>query len=1338
MPSSHQEPIDPRMEVVRTAQRQWLDRLIDMSRRNNLLYYQPVQSGTLELIIAPELMDEILSGEAVDLAPLIGQADRRKQGVIQDIVRKALDNAEEKGIATLFLALGQVSWPDPDGGRQVKAPVLLAPITLKMRGQSEEKTQMQLDGSLQFNPVLQHALKRQWGVECDSEALLESTFGYDAVIAADKDNPSAELNALLDELRNLTSSNEGVTVGSFAVISNFSFQKISMYRELQNSLAEMSSNDIVAAIAGDNNARARLALCKVNVDPKTLDSVHPKEEFLVTEADSSQQVAIASILQGQSALLHGPPGTGKSQTITNLISSLAARGKRVLFVAEKRAALEVVLSRLEEAGLGHLAIDLHGAESTPKKVLARVAKSLEALETSHLPDTEDMHDILVDRRTRLNDHVQRMHEERKPTGKSIFHMQGKLLRLPKEATSTLARWRGDFLAGVTPSKFREISDMLAEAAGFEDLSLGLDRSPWADANFTDATAVQSALDLTSRLYTRAIPSLKRGLEALFGGAELKRPEMIRDLGSVLGDLRETDELLDRYGAEAFSPDNSDIHEGLGAARQGIVPRIWHWATDPAFRAAVKKARALCKDKRRRLSELRSDLERVSLLGKRWREYTSRLTPPCNLDNIQEIWRSYEDLRIQVEALVPQKRLLTWPNGTLEALAEEVGRLAADSSTPYRLLAMREVASKLRHLGAGELLEDLRTRRVPGHYWQDSCLYVWYASTLDGLATVDPKVHGFVGKSHSRYVADFQEFDQKSLSKAADRVRRAHAEFAVRAMNDDPEKERLLREQAAKARRHLPLRRLFKEAGQVLTAVCPCWMASPLAVSQLIEGRGLFDYVIFDEASQILPEDAIPAILRGRNIVVAGDSNQLPPTPFFAESYSDDEDEGAAVGYESLMDMTRAFVQSHYLNWHYRSKDERLIAYSNRYIYEDRLTTFPGAGGSDVIQHVLIGQKPLADIDQLSSSPEVNKVVELVIKHAEEHPNVTLGVITMGLKHALRIQHKLDSVLSTRPDLAEFFDTNRPERFFVKNLERVQGDEREKVILSVGYAKDSSGKLPLKFGPLTGMNGRRRLNVAVTRARANLTLLSSFNFTEMDVTKIRPNTGLEFLRGYIEFAASGGSALGRSQTTDSPVNDFEFDVKETLALHGVTCVPQLGCSNFRIDLAAVHPDQPGRYVLAVECDGASYHSSYTARDRDRLRQQHLEKLGWRFHRIWSTDWFLRKEDEVARAIRAFQDAVATAGSGPRSVQEQPRPVTPEPTGRREGQAPLIDRKSIDEYRPHELITLIKWICSDGRLRTNEQLADEVFENLPFKRRGARIDSAIDDAIARYRRIVSLST
>lgn len=337
-----------RETLIDVARKGWINRLIDFSRRNNLLYYRPLQSGTLELQLSDELLSTLYRGDLLPLDPFIAD-DKIKANSVRQISRKALENSEEKGLATLYLALGKATWPADDGGRDPEAPVLLLPISFESKGQDISTVKIRANGDIQVNDVLLHVLKTQFDVEIDPQKLIGHAAGHnrgDALTANPSLNDSnghLNLSAALDALTCETSSIKGFRAQPFSVIGNFSFQKLAMVNDLEKRRKELVGNDVVAAIAGDVNARKTLGSSKIETDPKTLDSILPDAEFQVVEADSSQQCAILGTVAGQSTVIHGPPGTGKSQTITNLIATLAATGKKVLFVAEKRAALEVVI-----------------------------------------------------------------------------------------------------------------------------------------------------------------------------------------------------------------------------------------------------------------------------------------------------------------------------------------------------------------------------------------------------------------------------------------------------------------------------------------------------------------------------------------------------------------------------------------------------------------------------------------------------------------------------------------------------------------------------------------------------------------------------------------------------------------------------------------------------------------------------------------------------------------------------------------------------------------------------------------------------------------------------------
>lgn len=1335
-----------RRALVLKARDAWIARLIDLSRRNNLLYYRETKMGTLTLEALAEdaeSLTALLAGEPVpvlDMVPGLRSArspteEQRQLATValaklREIQRRALANLEEKGLDTLYLAIGMATWNSTDGGREPQAPVLLVPVAIEQRGRESARPCLRRIGDVQVNPVLLYVLETNYGVKVDAEAVLAELPNAD--LGEETVRQPLSLSRVFFPVM-AARAVPGFAIFHTAVLSNFSYQKMAMVRDLLENAETLIANQLIAALAGHMPARTEIARSAVEVEPRELDEVPPTDEHLVMDADSSQQVAIRQVLAGQHAVIQGPPGTGKSQTITNLVSELAARGKRVLFVAEKRAALEVVLKRLAENGLEHLALDLHGAALSKKEVAARLRTALEHVSNAFPVRTNGLHEQFEDRRARVAAHPKRLHATRSPSGRSAFDLQGQLLRLASARTGV--RWRGPALERLVPDAVRKIHDLLIELGGFEDLFLGTSPSAWADAALDKGDDVSTAVDLAGRLAHELLPDVESEIARLCSETGLPEPGTLGQLRRAAALIQEIARYRELYGDEAYGSDLQQLTVALGPAAKGSVARAWAFLTDGDYRGARRTLRARRASKAGAailLSEARAAVEHQ----RQWGLLGGGDAPvaPEAPERLGRALEAFGQALADLDALIGQE---TRPDVPWDELRARIRALAADTATAHRIPPFRQVRRALEGEGIGPLLREIEERAAPASTWGHLFDYAYYASCLDKARAEDPDLAGFSGRAHDQYVADFKALDEARIALARDRVRRLHAERATAAMNRFPEQDALVRREAGKKSRHLPLRKLLQEAPDVLTALCPCWMASPLSVSQLLAGdRQYFDVVIFDEASQVPPEDSIPAIMRAKQAVVAGDRHQLPPTPFFAEHGFAEDDDTATAGFESLLDVMASFAPSTMLEWHYRSLDERLIAFSNAHIYDGRLVTFPGPAGEGSLTHEFVDQPDGYDGQEESADLEVRRVVDLVLAHAEQRPKETLGVITMGLKHARRIEAALDAALRDRPDLDDFFDLERHERFFVKSIERVQGDERDAIILSVGYGKDRSGRLPYRFGPLLQEGGERRLNVAITRARRRMTLVSSFTHHDMDPSRSSAR-GVELLRFYLQYAATHGRLLQDVSVTKVDLNSFEADVLDTLKAAGIPVIPQLGASRYRIDLAAQHRDRPGEFVLAIECDGATYHSSPTARDRDRLRQQHLEALGWRFHRIWSADWFTRKEDEVRRVVEAYERALLGSGSdreGQSSTVTPPRATDPLAVRapQRGPRPPVPVRERIGDYHPNEIDALVAWVVSDGRLRTDDQIVEECVAELGFKKRGKRIEAAIRESLKRIRR------
>ena len=1534
-----------RIASVLRATKRWQNELVDTSGRNRLRRYRDLKRSTLDLTpgrtegLSARALDRLLADKPVTLGELFSEPssdpdaplpfdDARRR--VNAIHRTALTNREEKGIETCFAGIGLATWK-VEQGTEPNAPVILLPLEVEATGAAARDFKVEVSGDAHLNPVLTHILRDEHDI--DSE-------GDEADVAEDPPLDLEGFHTLLARLEESWSSLPDLTIEPRVVVAIFSYSTMPLVTDLNENGELFAESDIVAAIAGDASAREALTSRICDPDPNQPDTDPPKDEFLVLDADSSQHMAINRVLGGESLVIQGPPGTGKSQTIVNLITALIARGKRVLFVAEKRAAIEAVTKRLEQVGLNDLVMDMHGRITSRRDFARTLADSLGHVATIPARDYSALHNRLQDRRDSLIANDAALHEPRKPWNLSVFHMQQRLLAIP-EAARVKQRLSSDAARELDREGFEELASEIEEWLDLGGHVLSEEHPEWSRSSVTTSEQAREAFELVRDLAHEGLPSARDALFASLDDAGLARPKLVQewqqtadfltDLNatlqrcqpslyeldhttllktltlhqnspaaqladtlfrqgtereeegfalivqvgdkalpttrdavfealdhvglarpatvaewkSVLAELHEVAETLERCGPEVYALDLSQLVTSLAPATGGSLSRLAARLFSKDYRTAKEQLRRAHRDgeslsdadlldiagkahkqldkwQERRtgdslphapsnLSQLRelvdellaslaelgerggvSDLHQYShaylkkLLGglsEHWearkrvasalqrREHLSAATAlelvseaveqterwnrqggqgeprvPAGLDSARE---RVDELLAKLQALTNFVDLGDVGATDYSVLAGTLDRLATHRNVVANLPRIRERQERFRATGISHIMERVG-ETTPPELAVRAVEYAWLQRVLDDLEFDDRRLSTFDSDGHSRHRNEFAESDLQHLETNPQRVHRLTAEAIIGTMSVHQEETALVRREAAKKRRHLSVRQLFARAPHVLSALRPCWTMSPVLAAEMIPlDRQLFDVVIFDEASQIPPAEAIGSLARASQAVIAGDSRQLPPTSFFGrDSVSDEEEEddtGAVAlteDMESLLDAAGVLLRDKMLQWHYRSRDDRLIAFSNSYIYGGSLTAFPGALVGSPISHCLVPFRPITGVTGTRSNPdEVEKVVDLVLEHARETPHETLGVIGFGQHHADNIENRLMRRLGELDDssLDEFFSETNEERFFVKNIERVQGDERDVIILSVGYHKDANGNLPYRFGPILQEGGERRLNVAVTRARSRVTLVSSFSHRDMDPDRSSAK-GAELLRQYLEYAASGGKELGAG-VSDVPLNPFELSIKEGLERRGIPVTPQYGVSGYRIDFACAHPDEPGRMVLAVEADGASYHSSPTARDRDRLRQQVLEGKGWRFHRIWSTAWFRDREAELDKVEEAWRAAVSASGqdgtvAGVAAVRQGITSRSNAPPPER-GVSPRIPRRgtsgydSIEDYTLQQLVRLAQWIESDTLLRTEDDLLREMMEELGFKRSGKRITTALTKAIQRAR-------
>ena len=694
-----------------------------------------------------------------------------------------------------------------------------------------------------------------------------------------------------------------------------------------------------------------------------------------------------------------------------------------------------------------------------------------------------------------------------------------------------------------------------------------------------------------------------------------------DVQALLADLKQAEELLAWEAAQATEAERWT--KQLGPAFQGV-------GTDwDGLRKAITWTRRV----RECLGAMQTEVGDALIQA-------ATGTPPPSRDLRQALepyQHALHSLEIRFDA--PGPRLDGKP------LREHSPETVLDLLTKWRdrvgelsdWVDWRYLPERFQHLGLKSFWDHLQQHDVIREQVVDLFLKSFWSAWLDAMFQSDPVLSQYRRNEHENTLKEFRELDRKIIEQGAARI--AAILDPLQSNRGSEAEISLLMKEAHKKTKHLPLRQLFDSMPAFLLQLKPCMLMSPLSVSQFLPPLKVeFDLIVFDEASQILPEDAVGAIYRGKQVVVTGDNQQLPPTTFFQQNADDGAEEEESPLFESILDgCLGAGMPQKMLRWHYRSQHEHLIAFSNESYYEGRLVTFPSASFQDAALGVQLHyvEGGVYDRGGRRDNPrEAQAVAQLVLDHFRQTPDKTLGVIAFSYAQMDAIEDEIERRLREETDLERFFKGDRLEGFFVKNLETVQGDERDVIVLSVGYGRDDQGKIALNFGPLNREGGERRLNVAVTRARQRLIVVSSIRARDLNLGNSQAK-GLAHLRRYLDFAEHGMNALvPEADGMRLPRSGLHDEVMRVVKSLGFDSVPHVGCGPCRIDVGVCAPKEAGRFVLGIEFDGPMYAQAAAARDRDRLRPEMLARLGWKLHRIAAIDWIFRKEEEIARLRQAL--------------------------------------------------------------------------------------------------------
>jgi hypothetical protein len=997
--------------------RLWERKLLDLSLRNNLLNMK--------------LGKNAIQYEHDDIATLEDELEQGKEFILDQkelkgIYRAVRTNLEESGVNTLFLTLGTLNWNERSGGRQYAAPILLVPVEIVPMKKGAYAIR-ERDEEVMLNITLMEMLKQQFDIDVEG------------VNPLPKDAHGIDVSLVLHLVREAVMEQTEWEVVEDSVLGIFSFSKFVMWNDIHSHGAAVMESPIINSLV---EGRLMMEDDGEPVDARQLDAtMRPEKMALPVDTDSSQLEAVAESEQGRSFILFGPPGTGKSQTITNLIANALYHQKRVLFVAEKKAALDVVQSRLAKIGLAPFCLELHSNKVDKQHFLRQMQQAIDAVGADAPEDFQRVADALYSQRLQLNEYIEGL-QRKNADGLSVYDIINRYLAVVSERG-------GHPLSGLMP-KPRPQSKVSSYMMG---------------------DTLEKQLPL--------LPQILEGVRK-----QVERGKQMSYFNKTPRQLLESDYKWRKFSALA---DVSD--------------------------------------------ELLDDLDKLEAAIGRWNQ---------NID-LLPLWE---------------------PCAT--ALHQFDSTQLATSIDHYR-----ELTSKFQQLTRQELVARL-SARIP----------------------------------------------------VGDRDPQLSSELT------------LLRKRIANKGRGTTIRNIIDQMPTLLPRLCPVMLMSPLSVAQYIDmDAPKFDLVVFDEASQMPTNEAVGALCRAKAAVVVGDPMQMPPTSFFSVSSTDDE-EADQDDLESILDDCISLsMPSRYLDWHYRSKHESLIDFSNQHYYNGRLTTFPSS--DDMVSHVTWQHvEGFYDYGKTRTNrAEAEAIVTEAIQRMQTSPQRSLGIIAFSKQQSDLIEDILNETLAAYPELDQL-NQEADEPLFVKNLENVQGDERDVILFSVGYGPDKDGKLSMNFGPLNKIGGERRLNVAVSRARYEMKVFSTLRPEQIDEHRTQ-SEGVLGLKKFLKFASNGING-GNESNDRHEASLIATQLADALRHKGYDVRLGVGSSTSRIDVAVVDPVHPNRYLLGIVCDGEGYFSMKTARDREVVQPTMLHMLGWRLVHVWAGDWLLWPDTVVNDIIEDLKN------------------------------------------------------------------------------------------------------
>ena len=1357
-------------------QQLWERKLLDLTLRNNLLNLRITKSTIQFLQVNGARLEDALAGGA-EMQLLPKPADwnnpERSTGLYQSLhaadpllelaahelgqnrlrcyrseteltanltalYRSARTAQEENGASTLFIALGFLKWFETGTSEAPRyAPILLLPVEILRKSARVGYVIRSREDEAVINITLLEKLRQDWGI---------AVGGLDPL---PRDASGIDVPQVFNIIRRAIMAQPRWDVEEGAVLGLFSFNKFILWNDIHNNAEALLQNKTVASLVS-----GRLQWTVAPESPHNLDAdFAPADIALPIATDSSQLEAIIASGEGRSFVLHGPPGTGKSQTITNIIANALFRGKKVLFVAAKKAALDVVEARLESIGIGAFCVELHSNKAKKSGIIEQLRRATvvqkKALPGGFAREAERLQAL----RAELNSTVQALHQKG-TFGLSLYEAAGRWSAAGADLNDTLPVPPAA-LAHLTESGLQDWTDAVGELAVVARAVGNPAEHPLREtappaytptlktdvaaalSNYSQKLlALQAATDAATRILSvtegDASPA-RTELLAQLAGAALALPEMpasmllatspepdFARLKSWTATGRQRDALRtavrQHYNAGALGLPAGQLLADWNTAggkwflpkwlgQRKVVKALKPFAIAGIDKATVVQTLQTIFDYQAAAQKVESNAEALKLAGNlywpdggtdwnaidaaadsllafyktagglvlpsaqpQWRTLfaqaagestgTFLATHRTALQHFAEAFAAQKQAQTQVAALLHIPSATTGapdlPAETGSWIALEVEKVARWSGATDRLkdwCAWVAATRKMQSLGlpaiaenTGAVLPENLEGTFRKSFYRAAAEYL--ISQSSGLATfnaplLEQKIQRFKDLSAQFETLTREELYARLAARIPDFSQEASVSSEVGVL------QKALRSNA----RGVSIRRLFDTLPTLLPRLMPCALMSPISVAQYFDADSpKFDLVIFDEASQMPTCEAVGAIARATSVIVVGDPKQMPPTSFFSTN-NVDEDNLEAEDLESILDDCLALsMPSKHLLWHYRSKHESLIAFSNAKYYDNSLLTFPSP--DDLATRVTAVHVPgYYDKGKTRQNRfEAEAIVAEIVRRLGNPATAkrSLGVVTFSVVQQNLIEDLLLLEFQKAPEL-ERIAMQAEEPLFIKNLENVQGDERDVILFSVCYGPDEDGKVSLNFGPLNREGGWRRLNVAVTRARYEMKVFATLKSDAIDLSRTGAE-GVAGLKAFLAFAEKGKRALPAAAVAQVPAGGLETAIAEALRAKGFTVHQSVGCSGYRVDLAVVHPAKPGEYLLGIICDGQSYGAARTARDRELVQPGVLQSLGWKLHRVWSAAWWEASETVLAGIIAAIEAALEASVLAPKTEAE----------------------------------------------------------------------------------------